>query len=352
MNWTSAKTLTWCVAKHFLLTQMPEFDLYFLPGSVSVEGTSMLDDNIAFSLMALNMSALSPQPPLKVILSYLLPYASYHEQRVNWRPLFFAKYAEASEGVTSSRGVIDALISNDISMMNWTKYNRTGRGNPTNKYFLGPFASGSAPPVIGVFDFTAYGYGSCTAWATFLSSALKAVGVPARQVGSPCWNTGNFSGSALLNPNVSHCWSGGRPGGPSGGPYLNNHNWVEYWDNVAGFWRFLDVATTSSAENTWFCGQYDRGCECSSNAGKAERDHEILAVTWSPVGGSEEYDGGEVLNMADLQLSTGESVSPLVWSPKLQSPLGHALKNVGLRSVNRTGYYRCKTTKVPELKYV
>ena len=79
-----------------------------------MEGTSMLDDNIAFALMARkpsdllcfcstsffhffshllmakelstlhtaeawNASSLSPRPPLEVVLPYFLPYASYHE---------------------------------------------------------------------------------------------------------------------------------------------------------------------------------------------------------------------------------------------------------------------------------
>ena len=62
-----------------------------------------------------------------------------------------------------------------------------------------------------------FGYGSCTAWASYLVAALKAVGVPAREAGSPCWNTGEFAGAAVNNQNVSACWSGGLPGGPSGG---------------------------------------------------------------------------------------------------------------------------------------
>merc|ERR1712224_960724 len=182
-------------------------------------------------------------------------------------------------------------------------------------YELGPFASGSTPPVVAPFDFTAYGYGSCTAWATFLASALKSVGVPARQVGSPCWNTVEFAGLAVDNPNVSFCWNGGPPSGPFGGKYLNNHNWVEYWDNEVHDWRFVDVATSSSSEDTWFCSGYsqEQGCACSSNAGKAARDHDILAATWTDVGVSADLDGGPVLDVArDLRLSSGEAVSPLV----------------------------------------
>ncbi|CAE7368511.1 unnamed protein product [Symbiodinium microadriaticum] len=269
--WQTARELDWCVARQFLLSHMPEFDLHFLPGSVSVDGESMLDDNIAFALMAWNASNLSPRPPMAVVLPYLLPYASYHEARSNWRPLFFAKYFSAAAEFQSSQAVVDALIGDGVRLMNWTSFKWAdfpGKSE-SNIYELGPFASGSTPPVVAPADFLLYGYGSCTAWAKFLSSALRAVGVPAREVGSPCWNTGIFTGLAESNANVSLCWQGGVSGGPVGGTYLNNHNWVEYWDNTAHTWRFLDVATSSSSETTWFCGKFQDGCSCTSNAGLA-----------------------------------------------------------------------------------
>eukprot|EP00439_Symbiodinium_sp_Y106_P080098 s234_g18.t2 len=269
--WQTARELDWCVARQFLLSHMPEFDLHFLPGSVSVDGESMLDDNIAFALMAWNASNLNPRPPMAVALPYLLPYASYHEARSNWRPLFFAKYFSAAAELQSSQAVVDALIGDGVRLMNWTSFKWAdfpGKSE-SNIYELGPFASGSTPPVVAPADFLLYGYGSCTAWAKFLSSALRAVGVPAREVGSPCWNTGIFTGLAESNINVSLCWQGGVSGGPVGGKYLNNHNWVEYWDNAVHTWRFLDVATSSSSETTWFCGKFQDGCSCTSNAGLA-----------------------------------------------------------------------------------
>ena len=170
-------------------------------------------------------------------------------------------------------------------LMNWTAHAWPGySGWAANRYELGPFVSGSTPPVVSPADFALYGYGSCTAWAKFLASALKAVGVPAREVGAPCWNTGTFRGLAAENPGVADCWAGGPPGGPSGGAYLHNHNWVEYWDNVARAWRFLDVAVSSASESTWFCGSYSdsAGCRCDSPAGKAGKDHEVQPEIKAP----------------------------------------------------------------------
>ena len=72
------------------------------------------------------------------------------------------------------------------------------------------------------------------------------------------------------------------------------------------------------------------------------RDHEIYAVTWNFRNEVNEKDGGEILDVSNLQLSSGEHVSPLVWSPILSSPVGQPLKDVGLRVVNRTEIYMCK----------
>lgn len=355
VDWLRAQELTWCSAKQFLLTHMPRFDLHFLPGSVSVEGTSMLDDNIAFALMAWNASSLQPRPPTQLAFAYLLPYSTYHESRSNWRPLFFAKYFRLAEKLSTSRQVVDALIGKGVQIMNWTAFSWpdfNGKATADNRYLLGPFALGSAPPVVAPTDFLAYGYGSCTAWSKFLVSALKAVGVPAREVGSPCWNTGEFSGLASANPNVSACWQAGA-NGESGGKYLNNHNWVEYWDNQGKDWHFLDVATSSSAEKSWFCGNFTQGCACGSPAGRAMQDHDILAPTWSLPGEDPEAHGGPVLDVATgLRLSTGQAVSPLVWSPRLTSPLGISLKDVGLRMVNRTAFYRCTSSPGPSSLYM
>merc|ERR1711924_28906 len=86
------------------------------------------------------------------------------------------------------------------------------------------------------------------------------------------------------------------------------------------------------------------GCACDKPAGKAERDHQIFAPTWSAVGSefTESWEGGEVLDAGSLELSDGTPVSPLVWSPRLRSPSGKLLRDVGLRIVNRTAAYRCK----------
>ena len=354
----SSDRLTFCLAKQFLASHMPEFDKNFLPPSVSVAYGSMLDDNIAFSLMAYNSSRFAARVPLALWLHYVLPYATYHESRVNWRPLFFAKYIPALAGAESSADAVAKLTHtpfHDGLRINWTDVAWPGAPGDHAQGAANVWASSTSPPIIGPFDMAAYGYASCTGWSTTLSYALRAVGIPARPAGTPCWNQAEFAGLAVDNPNVTRCWHGGlgSDDNATGGRWLFNHNWVEYWDEESGDWQFVNVPDTP-APDTGLCNwSKDTGCNWSnetgcdavtSGPGVAARDHEIFAVTWSlPDELGETADGGPVVDVADLRLSNGEEVSPLVWSPRLSAPLsGQPLKNVGLRVVNRTAFYRCR----------
>merc|ERR1740117_1394461 len=348
--------LTYCVAKQWLLEHMPEFDKSFLPPSVSVHGASMFDDNIVFALMADQANHFAST------LSYILPYATFHEARTNWRPLLFAKFFALVENATSTHEAMAILASPPWSSSQapaftaWTEHQWPSYPlkTPTKDTYSVRWSSSTSPPVTGVFDFAAYGYGSCTAWSTLLTYVARAVGIPARQVGTPCWNTGEFAGLATNNPNVSSCWQGGK-GNDVGGKYLNNHNWVEYWSSEESKWVFINDPPQTTDENQGLCGNFSdvTGCDynaltgCSdakSGPALASRDHEIFSVTWSLSGeeGSFPQQGGDVIDVRNLRLSSGEEVSPLVWSPRLVSPLGEPLRNVGLRVVNRTDFYRCK----------
>lgn len=351
----STSPLSFCVLKQWLLDHMPEFDKNYLPPSVSVNGNSSLDDTVAFTLMADNSSAFSSNLPLQIKLRYLLPYASYHEARTNWRPLMFAKFKGLVDGSKSTVEAMTRLMSPAWSatqapaVANWSAH--VWDTYPAQR--LGPilqWGSSTNPPVISPDDFTAYGYGSCTAWASLITYVARSVGIPARQVGTPCWNTGQFAGLSTSNPNVTQCWHG-QGGGVTGGPYLNNHNWVEYWDDQTGKWVFVNVPPEDPTPNSGICTfSYDTGCDynattgCanSGSAGRTMQDHEIFAVTWTLSSEQDEtLDGGPVVEAQNLKLSDGSAVSPLVWSPGFQSPIGGLMKNVGLRMINRTATYRC-----------
>lgn len=184
---------------------------------------------------------------------------------------------------------------------------------------------------------------------------------------------------------MSACWAGGD-GRTQGGGWLYNHNWVEFWDDAAHAWAFVNVPPTTSAPNAGLAGcpsfSAEHGCGFDSTAssggcdaawangpgpGAAMADHEILAATWAlppavpptaadhdgaavavaAAHGAESphrlsVHGGPVVDAAGWKLSDGRPASPLVWAPQLQSPLGVPLQATGLRYVNRTAAYRCK----------
>jgi len=298
-----SETIDWCVARDWLLNHMPEFDKHFMPPSVSVNGTSMFDDQIAFALMAFNASEFADSIPLEIRLSYVLPYASYHEARVNWRPLFFAKFYSIVQGAQSTADVMRRLVSPNV-FTNWTGtyyvgtrehrslclchglYTHThtniclGTLWPSHPFFQKydqsyelEWSSSTSPPVINPFGFAAYGYGSCSAWATMLTYVARSLGVPARQVGSPCWNSVygdiDFRGLAKDNSNVSLCWKGGigSKSGKVGGVFLNNHNWVEFWDSEQSKWVFQNVPPTTTDTDRGPCDTYteEHGCNVSES---------------------------------------------------------------------------------------
>lgn len=378
------RSLTYCVAKTWLLEHMPAFDLHFLPGAVAVNSTSMLDDVIAFALMADKAARWSTSVPLATKLAYVLPYASYHESRQNWRPLFFAKFFGLVANATTVGEAWGRLLAPNV-FLDWSHHYWPGspqQAGSSNAYTI-QWASSTAPPVVSPLEFVAYGYGSCSAWATYMSYVGRAVGLPARQAGTPCWNSifegVDFRGLSAQNANVSLCWQGGSRERGHGGAFLNNHNWVEVFlpaerttaavaearregkggaeehRVAAGSWEFVNVPPGSKQPGTGLCGGtafepshgcgFDpttpRGHECDGLAGgpgAAMRDHEIFAITWS-----KPEDDDEVVDVAGRTLSDGKTpLTPLVWSPALASPLGLPLRNEGLRVINRTEFYRCK----------
>eukprot|EP00697_Spironema_sp_BW2_P009572 gnl/Spiro4/24526_TR12160_c0_g1_i1.p1 gnl/Spiro4/24526_TR12160_c0_g1~~gnl/Spiro4/24526_TR12160_c0_g1_i1.p1 ORF type:complete len:448 (+),score=35.16 gnl/Spiro4/24526_TR12160_c0_g1_i1:40-1383(+) len=357
------QSLTYCVAKAWLLDHMPEFDKNFLPPSVSVLYHSMLDDNIAFALMADRAAPWSATLPLATKLSYILPYATFHEARTNWRPLLFAKFFQIVAEAPTTLSALQLLASpawpSTNSVLNWSASVWDAYPLAQRPPFFAQWASSTNPPVLGPLEFVAYGYGSCSAWSTLLVYAARACGIPARQAGTPCWNSAPFAGLARDNPNVTSCWRGGN-GVVTGGLFLNNHNWIEFWDNVANTWAFMNVPPQDLDPNTGLCSwSAATGCDYSDKTGCAEvvggpgaamMDHPVIAMTWNHPDEDSPLDGGPIVDARHLRLSSGEDVSPLVWSPALTSPLGVPLRGVGLRFVNRTDTYRCREPSDPKIK--
>ena len=133
--------------------------------------------------------------------------------------------------------------------------------------------------------------GSIEHWDAHLAAlhvyAARAVGIPARVVGAPCWNGGEFAGLARDNQNVSKCWHGGV-GNTTGGGFLDNHNWLEFWDDVEKRWVTSNDPGTGVGNmcggdvgSPHGCGWNNvSGCSGAHHLSAAMRDHEIISVTW------------------------------------------------------------------------
>ena len=323
----------------------------------------------------------------------------------NWRPLFFAKFFSVVANATTVEEALGRLLAPNV-FLEWTSH--YWPSSPRQPADAGTYeikwSSSTAPPVVSPLEFIAYGYGSCSAWATFVTYVARSVGLPARQAGTPCWNSEysgvDFRGLSHSNKNVSLCWHGGSSERGHGGGFLNNHNWAEVYlpaasgasgasasapsssggrsAATAGYsgagWTFVNVPPASKEPDAGLCGAdfneangcgFDRtkpsGSECEGvhgGPGAAMQDHEIFAVTWSKPGEDAAAEGagsmgaidegGPVIDPAGRSLTDGHTpLTPLVWAPKLASPLGAPLRNVGLRLVNRTAFYRCKPGKKP-----
>ena len=193
-----------------------------------------------------------------------------------------------------------------------------------------------------------------------------ATSLPASPPGAPSGHRRTLSTSASADP----------PPPPPSDLFSFATDWAEIWlpasDSSASGWTFVNVPPESKEPDAGLCGDdFDpkhgcgynasapKGDECegvSGGPGAAMQDHEIFAVTWSSPDEEEGTgssgtardrvrpdEGGEVLSVAGRTLSDGVTpATPLVWAPSLTSPLGEPLRNVGLRVVNRTGFYRCK----------
>lgn len=183
--------LRWCLARQWLLEHMPSFDLHFLPPSVTANGTSMLDDQIAFALMADAAAPWAHALPLGLRLAYGLPYAGYHESRQNWRPLLYGKFFSIVADALSIEEALGRLLAPNLftewsehywpssprqpeaqegetqaegAYAGWgapghSKYSleRSSDGAPVRSKYNLEWASSTAPPVVAPLDFAAYG---------------------------------------------------------------------------------------------------------------------------------------------------------------------------------------------------
>lgn len=197
----------------FLVANMPDRDLKSLKAEFLLE-------NCELAYRAWRNSPWKDRVPVEVFHDAVLPYANINERRDAWRKEFLDRFQPL---------VKDAKTPAEAA----AKLNQTVFGEVKVKYSTGRPKADQSP-----FESMQAGLASCSGLAVLLVDACRAVGVPARFVGTPLWSD--------------------RSG---------NHSWVEIWDDG---WHFTGAAEPAGdrLDQAWFV----------ERASTARRDHPLHAI--------------------------------------------------------------------------
>lgn len=202
----------------FLVAHMPERDL----ASLTAE---FLLTNVDYAYRARNESAWKDKIPEEVFFNDVLPYANINERRDDWRKDFYDRFHELVKGVDSP-GLAAAKLNQQVFGVVNVKYSTARK-----KADQSPYESMET------------GLASCTGLSIILVDACRAVGIPARMVGTPRWTDNS-----------------------------GNHTWVEVWDDG---WHFTGACEASGdkLDDAWFIGR-------ASQALRDDPRHAIFAVSY------------------------------------------------------------------------
>lgn len=218
---------------YFLLQNMPDADLRRL-------SARFLLRHLALSYGALAQAPWQKQIPAAVFLNDVLPYASLNETRDDSG---FKLRALAAPLIRDCRTPGEAAHRLNQKLFDLVQVRYSTERKRPDQSALESMESGKA---------------TCSGLSILLVSACRAVGIPARVVGTPMWSNGR-----------------------------GNHTWVEIWD---GDWQFLGAAEPDEQglNHGWFAG----------DAAQAKRDVPQNAIYAS-------------------SFRRGETHFPLVWAPEL-----------------------------------
>jgi poly(3-hydroxybutyrate) depolymerase len=209
-------------AAKFLVEHMPAADKTAMKAAD-------LSANLDLAMEARAAFPWAAKVPDEVFFNDVLPYAVFDETRDPWRAEFLAKARPLVQGAKTASEAAQALNRGFFKLIN--VHYHTGRRAPNQ----------SAKESMQL------GKASCSGLSIILVNACRAVGVPARAVGTPMW--ANQRG---------------------------NHTWVEIWD---GGWHFTgaDEYDAAGLNRGWF----------TEDAGKAVPGHPlhaIYATSWKKAG--------------------------------------------------------------------
>lgn len=202
----------------FLIANMPERDLRTLTSEFLLE-------EVRLAYLAWSKSPWKDDIPKEVFFNNVLPYANINERRDSWRKDFSERFLPLIEGAKTP-ALAAARINQKLFPLLGVRYS-----TQRPKADQSPYESIKS------------GTASCTGLSVLLIDACRAVGVPARFVGTPLWS--DKSG---------------------------NHSWVEVWDHG---WHFTGAAEPNGDEldKAWFLGR-------ASTAKREDAMNAIYAVSF------------------------------------------------------------------------
>ena len=164
----------------------------------------LLEEHAEYAALVREEVPCSMVVPEEVFLSFVLPHACLDERRDSWRPMLFERFQAFARRAAS---IEDAVVS--LNRLVFDTFDL--QYHPTKR----PHNNMSALESIDCH------FASCTGLSILMVSVLRAVGIPARIVGTPLWS--DESG---------------------------NHTWFEVWDH--GTWRFIGAAEPGPYDLCWF----------------------------------------------------------------------------------------------------
>ena len=207
-------------AVDFLLANMPDRDLAALDAA-------FLAEHVHYSYKAVAEKPWARDLPREIFFNYVLPYSNLDERRDSWRKTFYEEFAPFMKDCKTAGDAAVRLNTTIFDAVNVHYSKQRPKANQS------PFESTEATKA------------SCTGLSILLVDACRAMGVPARVVGTPLWTD--------------------RSG---------NHTWAEIWDNG---WHALGASESRSLDKAWFIGK-------AASAIKGDPDHAIYAASFEKTG--------------------------------------------------------------------
>ena len=208
-------------AMQFLYAYMP------LPDIADYDAEYHLE-NVDYALKARAEMPWGKQVPVREFLHFVLPVRVNNENLDGSRAVFYKELKERVQDLTMREAVLE--------VNHWCH----------EKVTYTPSDIRTSSPLATVRT----AYGRCGEESTFTVAALRAVGIPARQVYTPRWAHTD-----------------------------NNHAWVEAW--VDGKWHFIGACEPEPVlDLAWFNAPASRGMLMHTNVfGRYDGPEEVLSVT-------------------------------------------------------------------------